>query len=70
MFGYKVNSLEVPNLTTRRNWNYLKLLEPNVESSDVPEADMNEYKGMLTKGITFWHDINTFRDYSQANPVI
>lgn len=70
MFGYKVNSMEVPNLHTRTNWNYLKIISPNVESTDVPDTDLNEYKQMLTTGITFWHNINTFRDYSQSNPVI
>lgn len=70
MFGYKVNTMEVPNLHTRTNWNYLKMISPNVESTDVPDTDLNEYKQMLTAGITFWHNINTFRDYSQSNPVI
>ena len=67
MFGYKVNKMEIPNLHTRVNWNYLKLISPNVESEDVPEKDMNTYKQMLTNGITFWHNPNTFRDYSQNN---
>lgn len=67
MFGYRVNSMEIPNLHTRVNWNYLKLISPNVESEDVPEKDMNVYKQMLENGITFWHNPNTFRDYSQDN---
>lgn len=67
MYGYKVNSLEVPNLTSRTNWNYLKILDPNVEGDIVPESDMNKYKEQLKQGITFWHDPTTFRDYSQSN---
>jgi len=67
MYGYKVNTMEVPNLHTRTNWNYLKILDPNVESDNVPEKDMLLYKKMLTNGITFWHDPSTFRDYSQSN---
>lgn len=67
MFGYKVNSLEVPNLTSRRNWNFLKIIDPNVEGDIVPESDMNKYKEQLKQGITFWHDPTTFRDYSQSN---
>lgn len=67
MYGYKVNTMEVPNLHTRTNWNYLKVLDPNVESDNVPEKDMLLYKKMLTNGITFWHDPEAFRDYSQSN---
>ena len=67
MYGYKVNSLEVPNLSTRVNWNYLKVLDPNIEGNNIPEKDINKYKEMLQNGITFWHNINTFRDYSQNN---
>lgn len=67
MYGYKVNSLEVPNLTSRRNWNFLKIIDPNVEGDIVPESDMNKYKEQLKQGITFWHDPTTFRDYSQSN---
>lgn len=67
MFGYRVNSLEVPNLTSRRNWNFLKIIDPNVEGDIVPEKDMNKYKEQLKQGITFWHDPTTFRDYSQSN---
>lgn len=67
MFGYKVNSLEIPQLYTRKNWNYLKVVEPNIEGDEIPDTDMNKYKQMLEAGITFWHNPNTFRDYSQSN---
>lgn len=70
MFGYKVNSSEVPNLHTRTNWNFLKVIEPNVESNVIPDNDLNEYKQMLQNGITFWHNYSTFRDYSQTNSII
>lgn len=67
MYGYKVNSLEIPLLSTRTNWNYLKIIDPNIEGDNIPEKDINKYKQMLTQGITFWHNPNTFRDYSQSN---
>lgn len=67
MYGYKVNSLEVPQLSTRTNWNYLKIIDPNIEGDNIPEKDINIYKQMLIQGITFWHNPNTFRDYSQSN---
>ena len=70
MYGYQVNSLEVPNLHTRTYWNFLKLLDPNIEGANIPEKDINLYKAQLKAGLTFWHDPTHFRDYSQTNSVI
>lgn len=70
MFGYKVNILKVPNITGRQNWNYVKLLNPNIEGTEIPEFELNEYKAQLEAGITFWHNPQTFRDYSQSNNIV
>lgn len=70
MFGYKVNITKVPNITGRRNWNYVKTTESIVESDIVPEKYLEEFKQMLNSGITFWHDYGTFLDYSQNNDII
>lgn len=69
-FGYQVNSFKIPNITGRRNWNYVKTNASIVESLVVPEKDLNEYKKMLDSGITFWHNPQTFLDYSQQNDII
>lgn len=70
MFGYKVNSLKVPNITGRTNWNFVKTIGANVDSDVVPEKYLNEYKEMLNKGITFWHNPLHFMDYSQNNSIL
>lgn len=70
MYGYKVNSLKVPNITGRRSWNYVKTIEANVDSTSVPEKYLNEFKAMLNNGITFWHNPATFMDYSQNNSIV
>lgn len=53
-FGYRVNSTGVPNLHTRKYWNYLKLDQPSV-TGNMPVGDMRMIKQILTNGITFWH---------------
>lgn len=53
-FGYRVNSTGVPNLHTRKYWNYLKLDQPSV-TGNMPVGDMCMIKQILTNGITFWH---------------
>lgn len=70
MFGYKVNALKIPNIRGRLNWNYVKTIDCNIEGTEIPEKDINELKDMFDKGITFWHNISTFRDYSQSNPIV
>lgn len=70
MFGYKVNELKVPNIRGRLNWNFVKLLYPNIEGVEIPEFELNEFKKQLEAGITFWHNPATFRDYSQSNTIV
>lgn len=68
-FGYKVNSLKVPNVTGRTNWNYVKTHGCNI-IGDVPQTDLDEIKGLFNRGITIWHNPSTFLDYSQNNAIV
>lgn len=69
MFGYKVNELKIPNLFSRRNWNFIKCLNVNL-IGDIPQDDMQELKNIFNNGVTLWHNPNTFLDYSQNNDII
>jgi hypothetical protein len=69
MFGYKINRIKVPNITGRRNWNYVKTNGCYV-GGNVPQDSLNEFKNMLDNGITFWHNPSTFMDYSQSNTIV
>lgn len=69
MFGYKVNRVKIPNVTGRANWNYVKTIGCYF-GGDIPQADMQEIKNMFDNGVTFWHNPNTFADYSQNNAII
>ena len=69
MFGYKVNRVKVPNITGRRNWNYVKTIGCYIEA-DIPQDDLAEIKNMFDRGITLWHHASTFADYGQANDII
>lgn len=68
-FGYKCNRVKVPNITGRRNWNYVKTVGCYIEG-DIPQDDLAEIKSMFDKGITLWHNPATFADYSQPNDII
>lgn len=69
MYGYKVNAVKIPNITGRRNWNYVKTIGCYIEA-DIPQDDLSEIKGLFDRGITFWHNPTTFMDYSQNNDII
>lgn len=66
MYGYKVNSVKIPNVTGRTNWNYVKTINCNI-LGDIPQNDIQELKTIFDNGVTFWHNPNTFLDYSQTN---
>lgn len=68
-FGYKVNSLKVPNITGRTYWNYVKTHGCNI-IGDIPQSDIEEIKGLFNRGITIWHDSTKFLDYSQNNTIV
>jgi hypothetical protein len=69
MFGYKVSRVKLPNITGRRNWNYVKTIGCYIDAS-IPQEDLQEIKDMFDKGVTFWHNPATFADYSQNNDII
>ena len=69
MFGYKVNAVKVPNITGRTNWNYVKTIDCNIHAY-IPQEDLIEIKNMFNAGVTFWHNPNTFLDYSQSNAIV
>lgn len=69
VYGYKVNSVKVPNVTGRTNWNFVKTIGCYI-LADIPQTDLAEIKSMFDKGVTFWHNPNTFMDYSQSNAIV
>ena len=66
MYGYLINTLKVPTITGRPNWNYVKTQGANI-LGNIPQYDLQTIKEMFDNGITFWHNPETFLDYSQNN---
>ena len=67
--GYKTNEMKIPNVTGRRNWNYVKTQAVAILGT-IPQEDLQEIKDMFNNGVTFWHNPATFLDYSQNNDII
>lgn len=70
MFGYMTNEVKRPNLNNRSNWNYVKTQGANIISKDttfIPQTELNEIKSLFDNGITLWHTVENFLDYSKDN---
>jgi autotransporter adhesin len=67
--GYRTNEMKIPNITGRRNWNYVETQAVAILGS-IPQNDLQRIKDMFNSGITFWHNPTTFLDYSQNNDII
>lgn len=69
MYGYRTDRVKVPNLYGRKYWNYVHTVGANIEGN-VPQADMDEIKGLFDRGITIWHDPAHYLDYTQNNTIV
>lgn len=67
-YGYKVNSLKVPNINTRPFWNYVQTIDANITGS-IPFNDIVKIKNIFEKGITFWHT-NDIGNYAKDNRAV
>ena len=53
--GYATNLVELPNLHTRKNWNYIQTVKCNMVSHDIDVVDLERIKQCFDNGITLWH---------------
>lgn len=51
---------------TRSNWNYIKTQNANIQLNGN-ENDLITIKQIFNSGVTIWHGLDNFGDYSQAN---
>lgn len=69
MFGYKINRVKIPNITGRRNWNYVKTINFNFEG-DIPQMDLKIIKIIFDSGVTLWHNPSTIYNYRNSNNIV
>ena len=53
--GYATNLVELPNLHTRKSWNYIQTVKCNIVSHDIDVMDLERIKQCFDNGITLWH---------------
>ena len=69
MYGYKVNTLKVPELHSRQYWNYIQTIDINIVGS-IPADDMTKLKGIFDNGVTLWHSPANILNYDLNNTII
>ena len=72
-FGYKVNSVKLPNQTGRTYFNYVKIGSSEIigypNSKGCPSEAMDVINGIYRKGVTLWHSHDRIGNYS-GNTII
>ena len=71
MFGYKTNSLKMPKITGRKNWNYVEIsANSDIGFGTVPSIYMETINNACRRGVTIWHNHTNLGDYSQDNSIV
>lgn len=75
--GYKVNTIKVPNMQHRENFNFVQvgaeenLAYPNnYNNIGIPASALNQINDMFRSGITLWNNHTNFGDYSVSNDIV
>ena len=67
-FGYATNKLKVPNISSRKAWNYVKTRDCEIVGN-IPASIKTSIITIFNGGITFWKNGDNIGDYSQDNTV-
>lgn len=67
-YGYKVSDFKVPNVTGRKNWNFVKLVDCNINLT-APVEIVEKIKSVFLNGVTFWHT-DDVKNYSLDNSIV
>ena len=70
-FGYAIKSLEMPNITGRRYWNYVEIgASEEIGYGEVPSKFMDIINNACRKGVTIWHNHANVGNYSLNNTIV
>lgn len=70
-FGYKVNEVKTPNLSSRTKFNFIKVGGMDeLVSGNIPASDLQEINRIFRKGVTIFHTYSDFGNYTINNPIV
>ena len=68
-YGYRIDEFKVPNLTGRKNWNYVQLIDPVIKGN-LPYIVKVDLYNQFSKGVRIWHNPSNFMNFSVDNSII
>lgn len=70
-FGYAIKSLELPNITGRKYWNYVEIgASEEIGYGEVPSKYMDIINNACRRGVTIWHNHNNVGNYNLDNTIV
>lgn len=70
-FGYAIKSLEMPNITGRKYWNYIEIgASEEIGYGEVPAKYMDTINNACRRGVTIWHNHANIGNYSLNNTIV
>lgn len=66
MFGYKVNTVKIPEKNHREQWWFTKTIDVFITGT-IPNNDLEKIKGCYNNGITFWKYPQNIGKYNLSN---
>lgn len=67
-FGYKVNSLKLPNITGRTYWNYVEIgAGEDIAFGNLPVDAMENINNIFRTGTTIWHNHDNIGNFTLDN---
>lgn len=68
LYGYRVDTLKVPNITGRQSWNYVQTIGAIVQGN-APIYAKDAFRGLLDRGMRFWHTTDIGNYDLSNNPI-
>ena len=67
-FGYKVNTLKIPEFNSRTYWNFIKIADgENIGYGEIPSKAMDTINRFFRNGVSIWHSHANLGNFSLAN---
>lgn len=64
-YGYKVNTIETPNLHTRESWDYIRTVGCNLTGT-INADSIEKLRTIFNNGVTIWHTTDV-GNYNRSN---
>ncbi len=70
-YGYRVNELKTPNISSRTYFNFLQIAEDSdIGYGEIPSKSMEVINGACRSGVTIWHNHANIGNYSLNNSIV